>query len=241
MCHECELDAGKITRHASAEETVASPRHGQPTTFWSRWRTGRDHLDGAALPDPARRRLVLGAGAAVATAGLLSTPAVLAETRVARALAPSRRQGRGVRSLRFFHTHTGERLKVTYAEDGEYLPDALDEISHLLRDFRSGDVHPIDPGTLDILYHLRQQMGGSGTYQVISAFRSPATNDMLRSRGSAVARRSLHMDGRAIDVRLTGVETRRLREAALKLKAGGVGYYPRSDFLHVDTGRVRTW
>jgi uncharacterized protein YcbK (DUF882 family) len=150
-------------------------------------------------------------------------------------------QAREARSLSFYHTHTGRQLRLTYAEGGQHIPEALDEVKDFLRDFRTGEAHPIDPELLDLLHQLRQKAGGRGTYEIISAFRSPHTNEMLRSNSGAVAQRSLHMEGKAIDVRLRGVPTRDLREHALSLKAGGVGYYQRSDFIHVDTGRVRFW
>lgn len=143
--------------------------------------------------------------------------------------------------LSFRHTHTDETLRVTYRSGSEYLPTALDQINHLLRDFRSGEVQPIDPALLDILHALGSSCGGR-TFEIISGFRSPATNAMLkRTRGGGVATHSLHMEGRAIDVRLTGVDSARLRDAALDLGLGGVGYYPIEDFVHLDTGRVRTW
>lgn len=145
------------------------------------------------------------------------------------------------RALSFYHTHTAERLRIVYAERDKVLPEALEEISHFLRDFRNGATHPIDPTLLDALYELQQRTGANGPYEIISAYRSPQTNEMLRSKSSGVAQRSLHMEGRAMDVRLRGVPTDKLRRAALDLKVGGVGYYPDSDFVHVDTGRVRTW
>jgi len=145
------------------------------------------------------------------------------------------------RALSFYHTHTGERLRITFAERDKVIPEALEEVSHFLRDFRSGDVHPIDPQLLDILHTLQQATGGRGPYEIISAYRSPQTNEMLRTNSNGVAQRSLHMEGRALDVRLRGVPTARLRKAALSLQAGGVGYYQSSDFIHVDTGRVRYW
>jgi uncharacterized protein YcbK (DUF882 family) len=148
---------------------------------------------------------------------------------------------RAPRRLRFYHTHTSEQLDIVYAENGSYLPDALAEIDHLLRDFRSGDVHVIDPRLLDLLHAVREGVGSNGRYEVISGFRSPATNQLLRSRSQGVAQKSLHLQGMAIDVRLTGTETSRLRRAAIALAAGGVGYYPASDFVHLDTGRVRSW
>lgn len=147
----------------------------------------------------------------------------------------------GARRLSFYHTHTSERLSIVYAENGAYVPGALDEVNYLLRDFRSGDVHPIDPQLLDILHGIRERTGSEGTFEVISGFRSPATNQMLRHRSGGVAQKSLHLQGQAIDVRLTGVPTGQVRRAALAIRRGGVGYYPESDFVHVDTGRVRTW
>jgi uncharacterized protein YcbK (DUF882 family) len=147
----------------------------------------------------------------------------------------------GTRRLSFYHTHTSEKLDVVYAENGSYVPDALAEVNRLLRDFRSGDVHPIDPQLLDLLHDAQWRTGSAGHFEVISGFRSPATNAMLRSHSGGVARNSLHLQGQAIDVRLTGTSTRNLHRAALSLRRGGVGYYADSDFVHLDTGRVRTW
>ena len=156
-------------------------------------------------------------------------------------LAPAAALAARPRALDFYHTHTGKRLRVTYAEGERLIPGALHEINEFLRDFRSGEAHPMDPELLNILHQLQQTTGGKGPYEIISAFRSPQTNNTLRANSDGVAQRSLHMEGRAIDVRLQGVETRQLRQAALALQAGGVGYYQRSNFIHVDTGRVRFW
>ncbi len=145
------------------------------------------------------------------------------------------------RALRFTHTHTGERLAVEYFSRGEYLTDALAEVNHFLRDFRTGDVHAIDAELLDLLHALTQRTGTNTPLQVISGYRSPATNEMLRHRSEGVAAGSLHMRGQAIDIRLADVPLAMLRERALEMRRGGVGYYPASDFVHVDTGRVRTW
>lgn len=145
------------------------------------------------------------------------------------------------RRLAFYHTHTSETLDVVYSEHGAYVPGALDEVHHLFRDFRTGDVHPIDPGLLDILHEVQHATGGRGRFEIISAYRSPATNHMLASKSGGVADRSLHLQGQAIDVRLPGVRTIDLRRAGLRLASGGVGYYPGSDFVHLDTGRVRSW
>jgi uncharacterized protein YcbK (DUF882 family) len=142
--------------------------------------------------------------------------------------------------LAFHHTHTDEQLSIVYRRDGRYLAPALERIDWLLRDFRTGEMRRMDPRLLDILHALSRSCDGD-TFEVVSAYRSPATNAMLRQSGDGVARRSLHLDGRAIDVRLTGFDTARLRDAALTLGRGGVGYYPSSNFVHLDTGRVRTW
>ena len=145
------------------------------------------------------------------------------------------------RALSFRHTHTDERLRIVYFERGKYLPDSLARIDRLLRDFRTGDVHPIEPRLLDTVFALGAACGG-GTFEIISGFRSSRTNALLRSTGGGgVAKQSLHMDGRAIDVRLVGCDTARLRDAAIALGRGGVGYYRASDFVHLDTGRPRAW
>jgi uncharacterized protein YcbK (DUF882 family) len=147
----------------------------------------------------------------------------------------------GERRLSFVHTHTGERLTSVYYKDGNYQPAELTRISHLLRDFRTDEVHPIDPGVLDILADLRRLCDHGTPYEVISGYRSPATNAALRSHSDGVAEHSLHMQGRAIDVRLEGFPTARLHELALGMHRGGVGFYPHSDFVHLDNGRVRFW
>ena len=151
--------------------------------------------------------------------------------------------GASERELSFYHTHTGKRLNVVYWQDGEYVDSALDEINTFLSDFRTGDRVEMDPELLDVIYDVRESLGSDGTYQIISAYRSPETNEMLRNRSasSGVARKSQHVLGKAIDVRLEGVETAVLRDAAIRLQRGGVGYYESSDFVHMDTGRVRRW
>jgi uncharacterized protein YcbK (DUF882 family) len=147
----------------------------------------------------------------------------------------------GARALRFTHTHTGERLAVEYFRGGTYLPDGLATVNHFLRDFRTGDIHDIDPELLDLLHGLAHVTATATPFQVISGYRSPATNEMLRHRSEGVAAGSLHMKGQAIDIRLADVPLAGLRRAALEIRRGGVGYYPASDFVHVDTGRARMW
>jgi len=145
------------------------------------------------------------------------------------------------RSLSFVHTHTGEALTSVYCRDGDYVAAELARINWLMRDFRTGDVHPIDPGVLDILCDLRTQAGREAAFEVICGYRSPQTNALLHSRSSGVAEHSLHLQGRAIDVRLSGFSTARLHQLALGMNRGGVGFYAASDFVHVDNGRVRHW
>jgi uncharacterized protein YcbK (DUF882 family) len=145
------------------------------------------------------------------------------------------------RSLSLLNLHTGEALKATYFEAGEYLPDAMAALNHLLRDFRTGDVHPIAPGLLDLVTSLQGRLDTCRTVHVISGYRSPHTNAQLHERSDGVASHSLHMVGEAMDIRIPGVELANLRDAALGLQRGGVGYYPGSDFVHVDVGRVRRW
>jgi uncharacterized protein YcbK (DUF882 family) len=145
------------------------------------------------------------------------------------------------RNLSFHHTHTGESLSLVYHDGRDYLPDSLEYVNGYLRDFRTGESHNIDRDLLDQLYVLQQSVDSSGVFEVISAYRSPKTNAKLRNKSNGVAKKSLHMQGRAIDVRLTDVSTGNLRKAALAMKAGGVGYYKKSNFLHLDTGRFRTW
>jgi uncharacterized protein YcbK (DUF882 family) len=157
------------------------------------------------------------------------------------ALALPRFSAPGHRALAFHNTHTGENLDLVYWANNTYEPDALRAINHFLRDFRTGDVHPIDPKLLDVLVAVRYRLDTSSPFHVISGYRSPATNAMLRSKSEGVAKGSLHMQGQAIDVRVPERHLSDLREAALSLRDGGVGYYPGSDFVHIDTGRVRHW
>jgi uncharacterized protein YcbK (DUF882 family) len=147
----------------------------------------------------------------------------------------------GSRNLVFNHLHTGEKLHATYWHGGDYDATVLTLVDCVLRDFRTGDSHPIDRGLLDLLYTVQNELGVDTPYHVIGGYRSPKTNNMLRGRSTGVAKRSLHMEGRAIDVRLPGVNSLRLREVAADLRLGGVGYYRSSDFVHLDTGRPRVW
>lgn len=173
-----------------------------------------------------RQFLQLTAGAA----GALLAPTAFAGT------APH-----GERVLRFYNLHTGEHLKATYWADGAYVPEELAAVNYVLRDFRSGDVAHMDRRLLDLLYALQYKLQHPGTFDIISGYRSPATNAELRRTTGGVAKHSLHMEAKAADIRMPGVALAHLRRAALSLHAGGVGYYPDSDFVHVDTGRPRFW
>ena len=153
---------------------------------------------------------------------------------------PARAQG-AARKLDFHSLHTGERLAATYWENGRYLADGLRAVDHVLRDFRTGDVHPIDPALLDLLHRLGLAMGYEGPIGVISGYRCPATNAMLAARSKQVAKNSYHVRGMAIDFRLPGRQLAAVRDGAKALALGGVGYYPESDFVHVDTGPPRAW
>ncbi len=157
-------------------------------------------------------------------------------------MLPLRRAGAvDARRLAFYHTHTGKRLDVVYKRNGEYVPEALSDINAFLLDFRTGDSTEMDPHLLDLIHDLREALGSEGTYEVISAYRSPETNEILRGRSSSVAKNSLHLQGKAIDIRLTDVELTKLHDAAIAMQRGGVGYYASSNFVHIDTGRVRRW
>lgn len=145
------------------------------------------------------------------------------------------------RTLKFYHTHTAETLEVTYYEGGLYRLEPMEELRDFLADWRNGHEHEIDPELMDILWEIQRTTGHHGTFEVISSYRSPQTNEYLRSKSNGVARKSQHLLGKAIDVRLRGMDTRKLRDTALELQLGGVGYYEKSDFVHVDTGRVRRW
>ncbi len=188
----------------------------------------RFHVDPEAQPNCRQRRRILGTVAA--TAAALHIPAARANIRPLHG-----------RNLKFDHLHTGERLDTTYWSEGSYIQHSLADINHLLRDFRTGEVHPIDPRLLDLLHHLQLETGNPNPFQIISGYRSPKTNAQLRSSSSGVAKKSLHMQGKALDIRLPGTSLKALHEIACDAKVGGVGLYTSSNFIHIDTGKVRYW
>lgn len=185
------------------------------------------------------RRSFLGIGAA--TLGGLLIPAVASPAMAANFKGGV--VGNGARRLAFRNTHTGESFSGVYRVGDKYLPDAFSQINMVMRDFRTNQQYPMDPRVLDIVYTVQRMTGQHRPLEIISGYRSPKTNNMLRgkSKRSGVAKKSLHMQGKAIDLRMEGFSTKRLRDIAVSLNAGGVGYYSKSDFVHLDSGDVRNW
>ena len=175
------------------------------------------------------RRQFLIAGAATAAVGLVTNPVEAAlRTKLER-------------SIHLYNIHTGEFLRTVYWQDGRYQSSALRQINRLLRDHYSGTIHMIDPKVVDLLYVLQGKFGKNRPFQVVSGYRTPETNAMLAANSDGVATHSLHMEGKAVDIRLEGTSVRKLGRAAKHLRLGGVGQYPSSNFVHVDVGKVRSW
>jgi uncharacterized protein YcbK (DUF882 family) len=177
------------------------------------------------------RRSFLKVGAATILTTLFSLPAMAA-------IRPERSESR---QLAFFNIHTGESLKTRYRSDGNLVLRAMRQINHIMRDYRTGEIKPVDPKLLDLLSRISQKVDPSSPIHIISGYRSARTNAMLRKTTSGVARNSFHMAGRAIDIRIPGCRTDGIYQMAKHLGRGGVGYYPESDFVHLDTGPVRFW
>jgi uncharacterized protein YcbK (DUF882 family) len=172
------------------------------------------------------RRRLLGAAAAVTAVGLVNpAPAV--------SYAP--------RSIALYNTHTGEWLRTVYWADGHYIREAVRDINWILRDHHNDEMRPMDAGVLDVLGMLREQLDTPEPFLVVSGYRSPTTNMRLYLHGDGVAKHSYHIKGMAIDLRSESRSLAQVRDAALNLQCGGVGYYPRSDFVHVDCGPIRRW
>lgn len=189
------------------------------------------------LKDGLNRRDILKAG----FAGMLGVLPILALAPVAEARSYAL-PDTGTFGITFRNQHTGEGFSGVYRVGNKYLPEAFDEINTILRDFRTGDVFPVDPRVVDIMYMLRRKTDKNNVVlEVLSGYRSPRTNDRLRRATEGVANHSLHLTGQAVDLRMPGYSTRKLRDVAVRLRAGGVGYYADSNFVHVDTGKVRTW
>ena len=185
------------------------------------------------VPESPNRRVFLKTGALA----LFAAPTLVE----AATTSPSGLKNLSERSLSFLNLHTGEALKTVYWQTGAYLPSSLDDINRVLRDHRTNEKHEIDPKLLDLLCDLRLRLDTRESLQIISGYRSPSTNAMLHANSEGVATHSLHMDGKAVDIRIRGKALSLVRKTALVMKAGGVGYYPSSDFVHVDVGRVRSW
>ncbi|MEW6290299.1 MAG: YcbK family protein [Thermodesulfobacteriota bacterium] len=177
------------------------------------------------------RRRFITLGLITALAGAIPLEALGA---VRKMIAPER-------SLSFYNTHTGEKLRSTYWCQGRYIRDSLADINRLMRDHRTGDIKKIDTNLLDLLYVLHGKFHTREPFHIISGYRSTQTNNLLRQRTRGVAKSSLHTSGKAVDIRLPGRKLENLLTAAIDLKRGGVGYYPHADFVHVDVGRVRYW
>lgn len=183
------------------------------------------------------RRSFLGIGAA--TIGGVMIPALINP-----ASAATFRNGiisEGSRRLSFRNSHTGESFSGVYRVGNKYLPDAFKQINMVLRDFRTDQIYPMDPRVVDIVYAVHRLTGQNTPFEIISGYRSPKTNAMLRETSTGVAKKSLHMEGRAIDLRMEDFSTTRIRDLAINLGAGGVGYYSKSNFVHMDSGDIRAW
>ncbi len=192
----------------------------------------KDREHAPRIPRPLGRRRFLGLGAAAAASPFLTRLAAFASPAP---LPPDR-------LLAFYNTHSAESAAVEYCRGGEVLPGPLAKINYILRDTYTGEIKDIDVGLLDLLNTLARTLGTDAPFHVISGYRSPSTNEYLRLHGSGgVAVHSLHLLGKAIDIRVPGIKLRDLCRTAVGLRGGGVGYYPASDFIHVDVGRVRTW
>ncbi|MCB9991300.1 MAG: DUF882 domain-containing protein [Rhodospirillales bacterium] len=170
--------------------------------------------------------------------GLLLPAMAAVPVQAARLAIPS---SAGAMKIAFRNQHTGESFNGVYRVGDRYMPEAFEQINHVLRDFRTGEVFPFDPRVIDILYSVHEKSGSNEPYEVLSGYRSPKTNALLARNGDGVAQNSLHMTGQAIDIRLPGFSTKKLSDLGAGLRAGGVGYYRKSNFVHMDTGQVRRW
>jgi uncharacterized protein YcbK (DUF882 family) len=202
--------------------------------------------------DRARRMFILGGGALLVAAPVSAavrlpegsrTAVPPVPTAVTRSAAPAvqTKPALDVRRFSLHNLHTGDRLKAVYWENGAYVDEVLDRARFVMRDWRNGEQHSMDNRLFDIFHELAKRTEADGAFQLISGYRSEGTNAALHAQSSGVAKRSLHMQGKAADIRIEGVQLASVRKAAISLGRGGVGYYPTSNFVHVDTGRVRQW
>jgi uncharacterized protein YcbK (DUF882 family) len=218
----------------------------------------RGTVQGAAAVDLPARRMALRAGLGLVAAAALPTSAwahgkhaahVTHGAHAAHAAHPTTHAAYAAhalikkpsRELSFLNLHTGERLRAEYVHNGQVVPGAMHAISVLMRDHYNNKTHPIDPHLLDIAHTLQSRVGSHGVFQVVCGYRSPETNAMMHEASAGVAAHSMHIEGRAMDIRLPGVRLGSLRRSAVALEMGGVGYYPEDDFVHIDSGPVRKW
>jgi uncharacterized protein YcbK (DUF882 family) len=171
----------------------------------------------------------------------LKSSVVLASAIGVPAVAKAAQPAPAERAIRLYNTHTGESLRSVFWAEGQFIPDALQDINKLLRDHRNNKIAPIDPKLIVLLNEVSDKFGDTQALHVISGYRSPESNAKLATRSGGVARHSMHMDGKAIDIRIPGKNLAQLHKAAMSMRACGVGYYPDSQFVHMDTGRVRYW
>jgi uncharacterized protein YcbK (DUF882 family) len=185
-----------------------------------------------SIKRPSRRKFLLLAGAT--TAGVIAAPSFPMPA-IALPVAPYKR------SLAFHNLRTGDKLDIVYWADGKYIADASREIARVMRDGRTDEVHSIDNRLVDLMARVRGTLRTSEPIQVVCGYRSPETNEMLHETTEGVASNSLHMEGEAVDLRVIDRPLAYVRRVAVSLKAGGVGYYPHSNFVHIDVGPVRQW
>jgi uncharacterized protein YcbK (DUF882 family) len=171
----------------------------------------------------------------------LKSSVVLASAMGVPALARAAVAAPNERTLRLYNTHTGESLQRVFWAEGDFIPEALNDINKLLRDHRNNKVAPMDPQLLVLLERVSAKFGNANQVHIISGYRSPESNQLLAERSNGVAKHSMHLEGKAIDVRIPGRDLSSVHRAALSARAGGVGYYPESQFVHMDTGRLRNW
>jgi uncharacterized protein YcbK (DUF882 family) len=171
----------------------------------------------------------------------LKSSVVLASAIGMPALAKAAQPAPAERTLRLYNTHTGESLRSVFWAEGQFIPDALKDINKLLRDHRNDKIAEMDPKLIVLLNEVSDKFGDNQVLHIISGYRSPESNAKLAAASNGVAKHSMHMDGKAIDIRMPGKDLAQLHKAAMSMKAGGVGYYPDSQFVHMDTGRVRYW
>ncbi|MDE1148722.1 MAG: DUF882 domain-containing protein [Azospirillaceae bacterium] len=233
-------EASSVTTTPSLVPAAVATRRGLLAGF-AKLAAGAALVGGIADPLPALAKAVTKHHAAKVGHGHSADRGNLMHGDMSTARAMARPLSDNRRALTFAHLHTGEKLHVTYWSDGKYLPTALHDVNAILRDWRTNETTTMDPKLLDLMFQMQRQLRTTDPIQVICGYRCAKTNAMLAARTEGVATHSMHMEGKAIDLDLANKPLARIRQVALDLKLGGVGYYPKSNFVHVDTGRVRQW